>query len=340
MSQTAGVLLVAVAVLWIAYLVPHRLRYRQQLAECRTEDRFSARLRVVRVAGKARGARPERRHAAPEARVLLHPPRRGGGSVDRPHGLADRAVADAVRRTAAERAARAAHLARRRAGARRRALLAATLLVLSIAGWAAVVGGALAVLGLAPSLLLTSVLVLGRRAVVAGQRADAAWAAGARARAAVPRSTRPTAVGHAHRPSEAATEIIARVPAEAPRAAVSADPAVERVARAERAEQAERERAAAEQAEAERAESGPTWAPVPVPRPTYSLKPSVRRPEPAPLVLDERADGAASASGATTEAESDVDQVESAAERAEEPAARATGFDLDAVLARRRAAGE
>lgn len=303
MSQTAGLLLVAVAVLWIAYLVPHRLRYRQQLAECRTEDRFSERLRVVRVAGKDQGARPERYVAAPEGRVLLHPPRRGGGSVDRPHGLADRAVADAVRRTAAERAARAAHLARRRAGARRRAVLATTLLVLAVAGWAAVVAGGLLALGAVPSALLVTVLGLGRRAVVAGRRADAAWAAGAAARAAVPRSTRPTAVGHARRPSDASTEIIARVPAEVPAA-----PVVE--------------------PEVAQAAAEPTWAPVPVPRPTYSLKPAVRRPDPVPLVLDESADTVA------------AEVADAPVETVEEPAAPVAGFDLDAVLARRRASGE
>lgn len=303
MSQTAGVLLVAVAVLWIAYLVPYRLRYRQQLAECRTEDRFSERLRVVRVAGTGPGAR--RHVAANQGRVLLHPPRRGGGSVDRPHGLADRAVADAVRRTAAERAARAAYLARRRAGARRRAILATTLLVLAVAGWAGVVAGGALALGLVPSALVVGVLGLGRRAVVAGRRADAAWAAGASARAAVPRSTRPTAVGHAHRPSDASTEIIARVPAETRAPAAPATAVADEVA-----------------------QDAPTWAPVPVPRPTYSLKPAVRRPDPAPLVLDEQDVAPAAAA------------VEAGPETVEEPAAVTAGFDLDAVLARRRAAGE
>ncbi len=228
--------------------------------------------------------------------------------MDRPHGLADRAVADAVRRTAAERAARAAHLARRRAGARRRAVLATTLLVLALAGWAAVVAGGLLALGAVPSVTLAVVLGLGRRAVVEGRRADAAWAAGAAARAAVPRSTRPTAVGHAHRPSDSATEVIARVPAEAP--ATAPAPVAE----------------ATDEALAEAA--APTWAPVPVPRPTYNLKPAVRRPDPAPLVLDERADAAPAAADAA------------APDGTEEPAAAVAGFDLDAVLARRRAAGE
>ena len=231
--------------------------------------------------------------------------------MDRPHGLADRAVADAVRRTAAERAARAAHLARRRAGARRRALLATTLVVLAVAGWAAVVAGGLLVLGALPSALLVGVLGLGRRAVVAGHQADAAWAAGAAVRAGVPRSTRrPTAVGHARRPSEASTEVIARIAAELREPDVAP--------------------------EADVVEPEPTWAPVPVPRPTYSLKPSVRRPEPAPLVLDER-DGVAAAA---TAAEDDVAATEVVREAVDEPAASAAGFDLDAVLARRRASGE
>lgn len=305
MSQTAGLLLVAVAGLWIAYLVPHRLRYRQQLAECRTEDRFSERLRVVRVA--APGARPPRQDAPAGGRVLLHPPGRGGGSVDRPHRPADRAVADAVRRTAAERAARAAHLARRRAGARRRAVLAVALLLLTAAGWAGVVAGGLVALGVVPSALLGAVLVLGRRAVVAGHRADAAWAAGASARAATPRSTRePTAVGHARRPSDATTEVIQRVPPLAKPEVAAVDTTAD-----------------------ETGEAGPTWAPVPVPRPSYALKPAVRRPEPAPLLLDERSDAAPAASAG-----------EAAPEPVAEPAAAVAGFDLDAVLARRRAAGE
>ena len=232
--------------------------------------------------------------------------------MDRPHKLADRAVADAVRRAAAERAARAAHLARRRAGARRRALLATTLLVLAVAGWAAVVAGGLPALGAVPSALLVAVLGLGRRAVVAGRRADAAWAAGAAARAAVPRSTRPTAVGHARRPSDASTEVFARVPTQAP---VVEREVGERVAEAP---------------------AEPTWAPVPVPRPTYSLKPAVRRPDPAPLVLDERTDDVA---GAAAAGRTD-DTVAPGHESVDGPVGPAVGFDLDAVLARRRASGE
>ncbi|HWS56965.1 MAG TPA: hypothetical protein VN257_00365, partial [Actinotalea sp.] len=72
----AGLVVIAMAGLWIAYLVPHRLRYRQQLLEARADDRFSERLRVIRVArtDPGPGRYPRHRPARPVA-VLLHPAR-------------------------------------------------------------------------------------------------------------------------------------------------------------------------------------------------------------------------------------------------------------------------
>lgn len=215
--------------------------------------------------------------------------------MDRPHALTDRVVADAARRSAAERAHRAAHLARRAAGARRRAVLVAGLLVVAAAGWTGVALSALVTAaGVVPTALLAGVLVLGRRAVVVGRRADVAWAADQPARAARAAIVKagPSAVGRAVRPSNNDTEIIARIAAQA--APAVAGPVAE-------------------------ATGEPTWVPVPVPVPSYTLKSEVRRPEPAPLVLD------------------DVH-----AEVVAEPQARPAtgGIDLDSVLARRRAAGE
>ena len=127
--------------------------------------------------------------------------------MDRPHGTTDRVVADAARRAAAERAQRVAHLARRRAAARRRALLTAVLLVAVVAGWTTVAAVAAPVLaGAIPSVALLGVLGLGRAAVRAGERADAAWAAGAAERQALPAATAGArTVGRAVRPSEART---------------------------------------------------------------------------------------------------------------------------------------
>ena len=307
----AGAVVLAVAGLWIAYLVPHRLRYRQQLLESRTDDRFSGALRIVRVT-RAAGAQPARQVAVGAGRVRLHPPvRGGGGSVDRPHRLNDRVIADAVRRSAAEQAQRAAYLSRRAAGARRRAVLAAALVVLTVAGWAGVAAGAFLVVAAAtPTVLLATVLVLGRRAVVLGRRADAAWLAAAPERAARRALIAPTAVGRAVRPSDAVTEVFARVPAEVPVAA-----------------------AAVESDEV----ASHTWEPVPVPRPSYTLKPAVRRAEPAPLVLDEPA---ASDQASRASADDRDERAASVASTVEPGAETAARIDLDAVLARRRAAGE
>lgn len=111
------------------------------------------------------------------------------------------------------------------------------------------------------------------------------------------------AIGHAVRPSDADTEIIEPVVVDVLTPA-RPEPQADRVP-----EQRSRDEA--------------SWVPVPVPVPAYTLKPAVRRAVPVPLVLDE-----------TVAAEA-----AQASER--EPAAQgAPSLDLDAVLARRRAAGE
>ncbi|RMI03580.1 hypothetical protein EBM89_19075, partial [Cellulomonas triticagri] len=124
--------------LWIAYLVPHKLRHRQQLLESRTDDRFSDALRVLAVTGPAGSDRRRRVDVAGGVRSdcgpvdkrvgLLTPGTgtrvagtdKGATDVDRPHGTQDRVGADATRRAAQLRAAHAAATARRGAAARRR----------------------------------------------------------------------------------------------------------------------------------------------------------------------------------------------------------------------------
>jgi len=264
--------------------------------------------------------------------------------MHRPHAAADRADADAMRRTAAARAARAASLSRRSAAARRRALLSGLLLLAVVGGWSAVaLTSAGPVLGAIPSLLLVTVLALGRGAVLAGRRYDAAWAAGD-VNSSVPgtrtqtqhvparrgaRRPVPSAVGRAVRPSDAVTEVIVQelaavrstqagaarsfrvdvsgeAPAEAPATASDVEPAGDPMI-----------------------DSGVgTWVPVPVPPPAYTLKPTARRAEPAPLPDLEAAAAKARADAGA------------APTRAEEPRPTTGGLPLDAILARRRAAGE
>ncbi|WP_199422983.1 hypothetical protein [Actinotalea solisilvae] len=353
----AGIVVIAVAGLWIAYLVPHHLRHRQQLLEARADDRFSERLRVVHVLRPARAGRaPGRRADGSAGRgshgvapvpgrtepLRLHPARhderarRGVSPMERPHGLSDRVAADLVRRSAAEHAGRAAHLARRSASARRRAALTALLLVAVPVAWVLVPLLTLPVaVGIVPSVLLAAVLVAGRRAVVAAARADAAWEEGEPYRLPAPRRA-PSVVGRAVRPSDAVTEVMARVPRVPVAAGMSVALAEAAATVAAASAPAARATAPAPRREAETPAPGPAWLPVPVPRPTYTLKPEARRPEPAPLPAP--SDVEAPAARATTD-HSTAERPAASASRAERAPATG-GLDLDAVLARRRASGE
>jgi hypothetical protein len=367
-NSPAGVLTLAVAVLWVAYLVPQKLRHRQQLLEARTDDRFSGALRVLAVTDRpgrsARRSDPRPRSgatpdcaASADKRVELLTPGRGvplamtrganGGSVvDRPHGTQDRLSADAARRIAQQRAAHAAAVARRGAAARRRAVLAVTLLVVSVAGWSVVGLTAVTVTaGVVPSVLLAGVLVLGRRAVVAGHTADDEWERRRRESAlapARPSAHAPAVTGRAVRPSDSHTEVFARILDQveprstdaAPSATTGSTSVVRRSARdaAERADEQE-------------------WSPVPVPRPTYTMKASAPRREPAPLGEVEGSTELRAAPVASSDAGSATSGPDNVAPTVEKPAApvrdrlevpvTATGsINLDEVLARRRAAGE
>lgn len=361
-------LTLAVAGLWVAYLVPHKLRHRQQLLEARTDDRFSGALRVLAVgadhtgrtsrtsdARSRSGATPDCASTADKRVGLLTPSRglplvvtagaNGGSAVDRPLGTQDRLSADAARRTAQQRAAHAAAVARRGAAARRRAVLAVTLLVASVAGWTVVGLTAITVAaGVVPSVLLGGVLVLGRRAVVAGHASDVEWDRRHRESALAPARASahaPAVTGRAVRPSDSHTEVFARIldqvdprPAETAPGATTASPSVVR--------------RSARDADGHAVEGG--WSPVPVPRPTYTLKASAPRREPAPLGEVEGSTEVRTASRASDveSAVSLADPPSSAGQKpvtgVREPLAASvvtTGsINLDAVLARRRAAGE
>lgn len=346
--------------LWIAYLVPHKLRHRQQMLESRTDDRFSEALRVLAVTGPEGSGRRRRAEVpgiprtdcgpvdkrtgllTPSRGARIVPTDRGGTLVDRPHGTQERVGADAARRTAQLHAAHAAASARRGAAARRRGLLAGLLAAATVAGWV-VVGvsslGALA--GVVPSVLLAGVVGLGRRAVVQGQAAKAEWQrriaeASAPLRQREARPGRQAAAGRAVRPSMTDTQAITRVRADAE--------APGTVRTATRLRDGGRE--------------GDTWSPVAVPRPTYTTKAPAPRREPLPLgeVEASTLDAPARTGAATTPAA----PAASAAPAGDGPAAAPEGvpsapaagatapatdeptgsIDLDAVLARRRAAGE
>lgn len=207
--------------------------------------------------------------------------------------------------------------------------------------------------GVVPTVLLVTVLALGRRAVVQGEAAEAEWQRRiVEAETVVPvRSSRPgrvAAAGHAVRASGTETQAIDQVRPASRRAAVGE-------------------------------KQDGTWSPQPVPRPTYQMKGTAPRREPVPLdhveasTLDQpvrtttaaeteretvQAQPAATARPASvapstatapsTETGEAVDQptgtageVSRTAPAALPAEAEPTGsIDLDAVLRRRRAAGE
>ncbi len=294
----------------------------------------------------------------------------GGRTVDRPHATPERISAEAARRLAQARASRAAAAARRGAAARRRGLLAAVLVAATAAGWlvTGLVPAATWLAGTVPTVLLASVVVLGRRAVIAGQVADAEWAAtidreerlasrprtGAtpvvRARTGATPVVRPRTgatpvartetdldapvplvTGYAVRPSDAHTEVFERIVADRGESSGPARHATGQVPVVRRTEPA----AVTEAVPSSATDDEDAWSPVPVPRPTYTMKAPAPRRDPAPL--DE---GGADASTARRPADAPTPEVAAPAAEAE-PVAETTGsIDLNAVLARRRAAGQ
>ena len=79
-------------------------------------------------------------------------------------------------------------------------------------------------------------------------------------------------------------------------------------------------------------EDDEAWSPVPVPRPTYTMKASAPRREPAPL---ENLEGSTAARTAEVEAPADAERPP-----LEAPGETTGSIDLNAVLAKRRVAGE
>lgn len=238
-------MVVALGLVLLGYLVPHLVRSREELAQSRVDDRFSATLRVVATTGSPRRVRGGQYHET-ATRPYLHGPRRGteAREVERPTTRAERNALEA-RRMAAQRAARAARISRRRAAARRRLVLTVVLLGLSLVGWLTAAATTVTVIaGILPTLLLAGVLVTGRQAARSAERNNAA--------------DRVAMTGLAlHAPVRARAEHEQSVETEAP-PAVAAEPVVEQPAAPQPA-------------------STSPWTPQPVPQPTYQLKATAPR---------------------------------------------------------------
>lgn len=225
--------------------------------------------------------------------------------------LADRQLAAAdARRLAAARAARAAASSRRAAAARRRLALTGALLLIAGGLWAAfaLLSWPLVAPVLA-TLALVGAVLLGRRAATAGNAADARWE---RELAAITSHARDRASSTARKSGKPQL----RVDVDPTSLITEAAPVIEPPAQTS-------------------APEGQAWTPVPVPPPAYTLKQSAPRREVSPLVMGAPTEVMEPVATEEAEEAPAVEQVEVSEKRVPvEPA-----MDVQAVLARRRAAG-
>ncbi|MGM0385368.1 MAG: hypothetical protein ACQERF_05220 [Actinomycetota bacterium] len=351
--ELSGWVLVAATVIVLGYLVPSLVRSREVRVESRVSDRFSPQLRLV---APALPAPPPRS----DARPLVHNPeisrrRTEALAMIRPTTpVANRVNA---RELAAARAARAAEISRRAAAARRRMTLAVVLAVVIAAVVTAVAVGPLAWgWALLPSAALGAVLYTGRQAAIVAARQDAKARtemarldqrlrlfrdreARSEPVAVRPGSFEEIVVGYQGRhvadqmiedePPRHATseslEAIARLDAAG---SDSAGPDAE-----ESAKPAVPESASRRTPQADAGADARTWTPVPVPLPTYTLKQESPRRDVEPFTPEDAGDGETRVPDRPNSTAPSYGTVEREPERAEQ------AFDLDSVLARRRAAG-
>lgn len=231
-------------------------------------------------------------------------------SVDRQLAAAD------ARRLAAARAARAAASSRRAAAASRRLALTVLLLLVTAGAWA---GYALLswplVAAVVASVALIGVMLLGRRAAAAGAAADARW-----------EREMTSIVAHSRERSAASARQSGR-----PRLRVDVDPT---------ALLAEPSRSSRTVGAAPVAADPRAWTPVAVPPPAYTLKQSAPRREVSPLVTSQETELMDAVEVVETDVAPEAAAHEEAVvEQSEQAVLAEPSMDVQAVLARRRAAG-
>jgi hypothetical protein len=324
----------------LAYVIPQRIKERSDYALVRTEDRYSAQMRVV----KATARRVEATQARPssdsgEVPLLVTGSARaqiaalGDARMSRPAGPLDRAAVSAQREALALRGDRAVVLAERQATARRRARVASLAGLVAVVAWALTAFTAFpAVAAAVLTALFGGVLVAGARAASAQRAADAHMnlvarevEAAATATQALRRVTAERAAGvEGAEPSDLETQAIRVVTAAdlAPLAVPAPIPApvLPSVEEAPHTSATPVVHPAWQDDDAD-------WSPRELPAPAYTLKPTVRQQYARPL--DESDLAAASYTVAREPGPSTAEVV------AEATAASDT---LDSILARRRRA--
>lgn len=340
----AGLLAIIALGLVLAYVIPQRIRERADYALVRTEDRYSADMRVVRSSAERLERPVTRPSRSGEVPLLVTGAVRsqiaglGESRMSRPAGPLDRAATAAQRERIHLHRDQAGLVAQRAAAARRRGRVALASLSVAAIAWVLVATTGLAALVAALFTgLFVSVVGFGARAAGAERAADRSVRLVARevevaatATQALRVVARARAEGREIQPSDTATQAIKIVTAEdlAPLAAPAPLPAPEITP------------AVVEPEVEVEAASQTQWAPKTMPVPAYAMKAPVRQQTARPL---SEQDFAASALAAERAA-----RAEAAAERAAAAAAAHT-FEsglpeagtgsgaLDSILARRRA---
>ncbi len=337
----AGLLAIIAVGLVLAYVLPQRIRERSDYAMVRTEDRYSADMRVVR-ASAARIAPRDSASASAETPLLVTGAARaqvaalGESRMSRPQGPLDRAATHAQRESLHLRRDHRGSVASRAVQARRRALYSAVALAVTVLSWTltAVTSFPAIMPSLATGALVTVVGASVRagaaeRKALAGARGVAREVqAAATATQALRAVSAARARGDQAEPSELATQAIQIVtsadlaPGSAPELRRAS---VDRAAHAAAVQEAMR-LAEAEQADA-KADEAAGWRPRTMPVPAYALKPAVRQQAARQLAESDYA------------ASSHADHRAALAEqRTEREAARPSTGALDAILAKRRQA--
>lgn len=336
----AGLLAIIAVGLVLAYVLPQRIRERSDYALVRTEERYSADMRVVRSTAQRVAAR-DSASASAEVPLLVTGQARAQvakvstGHMSRPSGPLDRAATYAQRESLHLRKDRMGSMAKRQAAARRRGAVVLLTAVIAGGAWVGVAWGLPVIAAGIATGVMVSALTFSARAAAAERKALAhirrvvrEVEVAATATRALKVVTQARAQGFEAQPSAVATQAIRIVtspdlaPLEAPELRRASE---ERAAQAAAIAKARRE--AAEAIVQQEQDEAAGWRPRTMPVPTYALKPSVRQQVARDLSEE---DYAASSHAAVHVARDEAAQ-------APAPAAATTGA-LDQILARRRQA--
>ena len=174
-----GILAIIALGLVVAYVLPQRMRERTDYALVRTEDRYSAHMRVVKSTAQ-RVSQREHTSGVPASPLLVTGTARasiaalGEETMSRPSGPLERATAAAQRESIALRQDRARVRAARAAQARRRATVASLTAIVAITLWVLVPAmGLSAFVAATATALFGGVVMAGARTAAAQRQIDA-----------------------------------------------------------------------------------------------------------------------------------------------------------------------